>query len=361
MLNRDLARAGQDFVREAWYLAAWSDELDKTPLGVILLGDSIVLYRRGDGSPVALEDRCAHRSLPLSVGSVRGELIECGYHGLQFDALGRCVYAPGQAKPPPDATLRSYPAVEQDRCIWIWTGAPENADPSKITRFPWMAKKGWRQTKLHARIAANYQLIIDNLLDLSHLSFVHSSTVGSPELAESARVKVERTEDGVVVSRWTLDVPPAPTYAQFGNYGCNIDRWQISRWFIPSTLVIRNGSAKAGTGAESGGGEQRWEFIVCHGVTPESDKVTNYFWAVTHDFLYEDVPAAEEFHRQSHQVIGEDIAIFKAQQAMLERRPFARVVNIHYDAGPLYARRMIDARLAAEVRARGKEESNVPA
>jgi vanillate O-demethylase monooxygenase subunit len=226
-------------------------------------------------------------------------------------------------------------------------GAPQNADRAKITRFPWMTKKGWRQTKLHARIPANYQLIIDNLLDLSHLSFVHSTTVGSPELAESARVKAEPTEDGVVVSRWTLDVPPAPTYAQFGNYDCNIDRWQISRWFVPSTLVIRNGSAKAGTGAQTGGGERRFEFIVCHGVTPESDKVTNYFWAVTH----EDLPDAEEFHRQSHQVIGEDIAVFKAQQEMLERQPLAPVVHIHYDAGPLQARRIIDARLAAEARA----------
>ena len=100
MLNRDLARTGQDFVREAWYLAAWSDELDKTPLGVMLLGESIVLYRRGDASPVALENRCAHRSLPLSLGCVRGELIECAYHGLQFDASGRCVHVPGQSRPP---------------------------------------------------------------------------------------------------------------------------------------------------------------------------------------------------------------------------------------------------------------------
>jgi hypothetical protein len=125
--------------------------------------------------------------------------------------------------------------------------------------------------------------------------------------------------------------------------------------------VIRNGSAKVGSGAQTGGGEQRFEFIVCHGVTPESDKVTNYFWAVTHDFLYDDLPAAEEFHRQSHQVIGEDIAVFKAQQEMLERQPLAAVVDIRYDAGPLHARRMVDARLAAEVRSRGKERINVPA
>ena len=148
---------------------------------------------------------------------------------------------------------------------------------------------------------------------------------------------------------------------QFGNYDCNVDRWQISRWFVPSTLVIRNGSAKAGTGAQSGGGEQRFEFIVCHGVTPESDKVTNYFWAVTHNFLYDDLPAAEQFHRQSHQVIGEDIAVFKAQQEMLERQPFAPIVHIRYDAGPLQARRMIDGRLAAEARTCGKEKVNVPA
>jgi phenylpropionate dioxygenase-like ring-hydroxylating dioxygenase large terminal subunit len=352
MLNRDVSRAGQSFVSEAWYLAAWSDELTDKPLGIVLLGDPIVLFRRTDGTPAAIEDRCIHRSLPLSLGRVCGDVIECGYHGMHFDGAGRCTRIPGQARIPASARVRDYPVVEQDRCIWIWTGAAAAADPDRITRFPWMALAGWRQTKLHARIEANYQLIIDNLLDLSHLTYVHSSTVGSPELADQALVNNELTDEGVTVSRWTLDVRPARTYAQFGYSAGNVDRWQITRFIAPSTLIIRNGSARAGSGADQGGGEDRWEFIVCHGVSPESDGVTNYFWAVTHDFLADEPDRAAEFHRQSHQVIHEDIAVFTAQQKMLDRLPGAPTVDIGYDAGPMKARWLIDRMREQEVRRR---------
>ena len=359
MLNRELSRSGQPFVRDAWYLASWSDELAERPLGVVLLGDPVVLFRRTNGTPTALEDRCIHRSLPLSAGRVRGDVIECGYHGLQFDGAGCCIRIPGQERIPVSACVRQYPVVEQDRCIWIWMGAASKADPAHITRFPWMALPGWRHTKLHARIEANYQLVIDNLLDLSHLAYVHASTVGSPELADQARVSSEVTNTGVNVSRWTLDVPPAPTYAQFGRVVGNVDRWQLTHFVAPSTLVIRNGSAKAGTGAETGHGEERWEFIVCHGVTPETDGVTNYFWAVTHDFLADDPAGAEEFHRQSQQVIHEDLAVFSAQQRMLDRLPDARTVDIRYDAGPIQARRLIDRLLTDE--AVSREALDVPA
>lgn len=348
MLNSELSRAGQTFVRNAWYLAAWSSELTDRPLGLTMLGEPVVLFRRGDGTPAALEDRCIHRGLPLSAGRVRGDAIECGYHGLRFDSAGRCTLIPGQDQIPAGAFTRAYPVIEQDRCVWVWMGDAGMADPARITRFPWMALPGWGQTMLHARIEANYQLVIDNLLDLSHLTFVHASTVGSPELSDRANVRTEPTDTGVTVSRWTMDVPPAPTYARFGHGASNVDRWQITRFIAPATLVIRNGSAMAGTGAEAGGGEARWEFIVCHGVTPETDRVTNYFWCVTHDFLDGDPAGAAEFHRQCHQVINEDLAVFGAQQRMLERLPHARTMDIRYDAGPIHARRLIDRLRAAE-------------
>lgn len=355
-INRDVSLAGRDFVREAWYAAAYSDELpDGSPLAVTMLGDPVVLYRTPDGTPVAIEDRCVHRSLPLSAGRVCGHAIECGYHGMQFDGTGRCVRIPGQDAIPATARVRAYPVVERDGYIWVWMGVPANADPARITAFPTRTRPGWIETKLHARIECNYQLVIDNLLDLSHLSYVHASTVGSPELADFADVEAERIEGGVRVARWTRDVPPAPTYLQFGKYAGNVDRWQITEFYAPATLLIRNGSALAGTGAPENGpgtGEQPWEFIVCHAVTPESDRVTNYFWCVTHAFAADDPDEAAEFHRQSHQVIGEDMAVFAAQQEMLERMPDAPVMNIRYDAGPVMARRIMQDLLDGEAAAR---------
>ena len=365
MLTRNLSGRGTEFVRNAWYAAAWSDELVAgRPLACMMLNEPIVLYRRTDGAPAALEDRCVHRSLPLSLGRIRGDLIECGYHGLQYDCAGACVRIPGQPTIPPTARVRSYPVVEQDGFIWVWMGERAQADAAKITSFPWMTRPGWQQTKLHARIECNYQLIIDNLLDLSHLAFVHATTVGSIELADEAIVKTAVSDGGVQTSRWTLNVAPARTYAQFGKYDCNVDRWQLSDFRAPCTFVIRNGSAKAGTGAAEGGrGEQPWEFIVCHGITPETDRTTNYFWAVTHDFGTDDPEGTAEFHRQSQQVIGEDIAVFAAQQRMLDLKPDAPLLNIRYDNGPLQARRLI-ARLIANERGErvpAQEEAHVPA
>jgi phenylpropionate dioxygenase-like ring-hydroxylating dioxygenase large terminal subunit len=337
------------YVTEAWYVAAWSDELEERPLARVILEQPVVLFRRADRTPVALEDRCIHRRLPLSLGRVRGDRIECAYHGLQFDTSGQCVHVPGQRAIPPGAWVRSYPVVERHRCIWVWTGDAGLADPNEIRDFHWLIEPGWGLTKLHARVRCHYQLIIDNLLDLSHLAYVHASTVGSPALADSAKVTTDRLSDGVRVSRWTLDVPPAPTYRQFGKYGGNIDRWQISEFRAPGTFVIDNGSATAGTGAPIGqAGEQRWGFIVCHGITPENERKTNYFWALAHPFGVDGPEEEAEFHRQSRQVIGEDIAVFEAQQRMIELDPAAPTIDIGYDAGPLQARRLIGRLLAQQ-------------
>jgi len=345
----NLRGVGTSFVRNAWYAAACSDEVaNGKPLSCRLLNEPVVVYRRADGVPVALEDRCIHRSMPLSLGRVCGDVIECGYHGLRYDCHGACVRIPGQDRIPERARIRAYPTVERDGFVWIWMGDPEAADESRVTAFPWIARTGWRHTKLHAHIECNYQLVIDNLLDLSHLAFVHATTVGSMELADRAIVTTERLDHGVRTSRWTLDVPPARTYAEFGHYDCNVDRWQITEFHAPCTLLIRNGSAKTGTGAREGGGEQAWEFLVCHAVTPETDRRTSYFWVVTHAFGADEPAAVAEFHRQCHQVIGEDIAVFTAQQRMLDLKPDAPHIDIRYDNGPLQARRLIDRLIAAE-------------
>jgi len=323
--------------------------LADTPIARVVLEQPLVLYRRSDGTPVALEDRCIHRRLPLSFGRVRGDVIECGYHGLHFDADGQCVRVPGQRAIPPGAQVRSYPIVERHRCLWVWTGDPKLADPGTIRDFHWLEEPDWALTKLHARVPCHYQLIIDNLLDLSHLAFVHASTVGSPELADAAKVQTDRLPNGVRVSRWTLGVAPAHTYAEFGKYDGLIDRWQIADFRAPSTFVIDNGAAKAGTGAPEGRpGEQRWGFIVCHGITPEDERNTNYFWALAHPCSADGPAADAEFHRQSQQVIGEDIAVFEAQQRMIEFDPAAPTIDIGYDAGPLQARRLIDRLLAQQ-------------
>src|SRR5258708_6152703 len=139
------------FVSDAWYVAAWSDQLADRPLARVVLEQPVVLFRRGDGSPAALEDRCVHRRLPLSLGRIRGDALECGYHGLVFDTTGRCVKIPGQTTIPPGARVRSYPVVERHRCLWIWTGDPARADPAAIRNFHWLDAPERGLVKLSAR------------------------------------------------------------------------------------------------------------------------------------------------------------------------------------------------------------------
>jgi phenylpropionate dioxygenase-like ring-hydroxylating dioxygenase large terminal subunit len=343
------------FLRNYWYVSAWSEELAAEPVARIMLGEPVVLYRKADGAPVALEDRCIHRRAPLSIGKVVGDAIRCGYHGLTFDPSGACIKIPGQAAIPPAARVRRYPAVERHSCIWVWMGEPERADPAAIPDFHWLGTPDWAVCKKHAHVACHYQLVVDNLLDLSHLAFVHASTVGTDEVADKAKVKTERIgRDRLRVSRWTLDVAPARTYAEFGSYAGNIDRWQISEFQPPSTLVIDNGSATAGSGASEGGrGAQRWGFMVCHGITPETERTTNYFWAAAHEFGADDSQIRDEFHRQCLHVVGEDIAVFEAQQRTIELDSGAPTIDIHYDAGPLQARRIVERLLAAEAAEQG--------
>ena len=113
------------FVRNAWYIAAWSDEVVERPLGRRILGEPVVLFRDSAGAIAVLQDRCCHRGAPLSLGDVVPRGIQCGYHGLVFDSAGQCVLVPGDHKVPPGARVRAYPAVEQDAFVWVWMGDPE--------------------------------------------------------------------------------------------------------------------------------------------------------------------------------------------------------------------------------------------
>lgn len=341
------------FLRNHWYVGAYSDEVTHEPLGRILLNEPVVLFRTEAGDAVALEDRCPHRLLPLSMGKVIGDAIQCHYHALEFDCTGACVRIPGQERIPPQMQVKSYPVVERDNCVFLWMGDVEDADESKVPDiFSKLYQDGWSTAKVHAHVQGHYQLAIDNLLDLSHLATVHASTVGSMHVADLANVDTERDGDRVTVSRWTMDVPAAKTYQQFGAYDSNIDRWQISEFFPPSYFRINNGSAVAGTGARDGKGENPWDFWVCHGITPSTETSTHYFWHLGHKLWTDNRDEVEEFYEQCYGVVQEDIDVFEAQQACINLDPSAPMREIKYDAGPLLARQIIDRLLEEEAAAK---------
>ena len=207
------------FLKNYWYVAASGREVGHKPLGRIILGEPVVLYRSESGEPVALEDRCPHRRLPLSMGKlIGGDVLQCHYHGLRFDRTGACVRVPGQDMIPQAARVKSYPVVERYKWLWIWMGDPALADPAKITDYHWLDDPNWGAKTDYLYVNCNWQLVNDNLLDLTHLAFVHETTIGNMALVEHAAVKVERTTNGVRVTRWTIDQPAPPAFVKIGGF-----------------------------------------------------------------------------------------------------------------------------------------------
>ncbi|MDX1513480.1 MAG: aromatic ring-hydroxylating dioxygenase subunit alpha [Gammaproteobacteria bacterium] len=331
-------------------MAAWSEELRDKPLGVVMLNNPVVLFRTQtrESKVVALEDRCIHRRVPLSMGNVREDRIQCIYHGFEYDCSGACVRIPGQDKIPTGAGVIRYPACERHGCLFVWTGDPGKADEALLPDYSELVDPECIVAKRHVRTPAHYQLVIDNLLDLSHVAFLHASTTGQDEIADHAEVKTEVENDRVRVTRTTLNVPAVNTYLQFGHYKGNIDRWQISEFIAPGFFKTDNGSVNAGnTGSDDNQASQRWGFRVYHGITPESEGFTNYFWGMAHNFDASEEEIAE-FHRQCHQVVDEDISIFEAQQKMIDFAPDSKTVGFKYDQGPVAGRKLIERLLRSE-------------
>src|SRR5262249_2566377 len=282
--GRDLTGAKPMFLRNYWYVAAYDHEIGRRPLGRIILGEPIVFYRLEDGTPVALEDRCAHRHLPLSMGKLIGDVLQCHYHGLRYDRTGTCVRVPGQDLIPPSARVRSYPLVERYHWLWIWMGDPALADPAKITDYHWLDDPHWGAGSQYLHVKANWQLIVDNLLDLTHLAFVHETTIGNSALVEHASVKVQRAHDNVVVTRWIIDQPPPPTFVKVGGFSGNVDRWQIIDFMPPAFLRLDVGATPTGTGAPEGRRVGGISMRNLNAITPETETTSHYFWGQAHDF-----------------------------------------------------------------------------
>src|SRR6202035_1104501 len=131
------------FLRNAWYVAAWDHEVTRELRAVRIIGDSIVLYRTEAGEPVALEDACPHRKLPLSMGRIAGDEVECGYPGMVFDRAGSCTRIPGVKRVPPSVGVRGYPAVSRYGLVWLWMGDPSQARAETIVGVDHWTDPAW--------------------------------------------------------------------------------------------------------------------------------------------------------------------------------------------------------------------------
>ena len=268
------------FARNAWYPAGWGRDVSRAPTQRKILGELVVLYRKENGAIVALDDICPHRLAPLSMGKVKGDTLECGYHGMTFDCSGRCVRIPGQPTIPSAARVRSYPIVEQMGLAWIWMGDPALADPKDVYDLPEYHDPNWTSVEGDAlAIDCNYLSLADNLCDPAHVSFVHLSTLGS-SASEDIPVQSKKAENSLVTWRWILDAPAIPLMQKFGKFTGNVDRWHYYHYYTPSIAIIDFGSAPTATGAPEGRRDNSIQFFACHFITPVDESHCIDHWAL---------------------------------------------------------------------------------
>lgn len=340
----------------AWYVAAWDYELTpKAPIGRTVANKPMALYRTQDGQPVALADACWHRLAPLSKGKlVDRDGLQCPYHGLIYNAAGRCKAMPAQETLNPSAAVTSYPVVERYRYAWVWPGDPTLADPATIPDMHQMDSPEWAGDGQTIAAECNYQLVLDNLMDLTHEEFVHSSSIGQEELSES-EFHVTHHGNTVTVTRWMFDIDAPPFWAKnmrdkFPDFEGKVDRWQIIHYTYPSTICIDVGVAKAGTGAHDGNRAQGVNGYVMNSITPQDDRSSHYFWAFMRNYRLESQTITTQLRNGVSGVFGEDEAMLKAQQRAIEANPDHEFYNLNIDAGGMWVRRILEKALREESR-----------
>ena len=337
------------FLRNAWYAASWADDLPAgTPIAKTLLNEPVVLFRIADGTPVALEDRCCHRAAPLSRGECIGDHIVCGYHGLRFDVTGACVQIPGQPAIPPGALVRCYPLYERHNVVWVWMGDPARADITAIPDYSWLDNPTWQSVKGVIPMKGHYQLLVDNLLDFSHVTYIHRNTIAGEPAEGTVPVKMDRLENGVRITRWLMEFDPPPLFAKAGGFNGKVDRWQIATWTAPATLAFDVGCAAAGTGAPEGDRSQGISIWSMHLITPETETTTHYHWSYTRNFALGDEKMTLLLYDGAKATFQEDVDMIEAQQRNLGGTSFDGLIDINADAPPLQMRRMMKDLIAAE-------------
>lgn len=344
------------FVRNSWYVGAWRHELGSQPLARRILDVPVVFFRRSDGSPAALVDRCPHRLLPLSRGTVVGDVLQCGYHGMCFDGSGECTRVPAQSRIPPDARVRSFPVIEHWGMVWVWMGDPALADPARLFRgLPWGAP-GWTlNLGPYTHVKANYRLLVENLLDPVHVTYVHQSTLGTAAMAD---IPIETTQDGdtILVTRWTRNSPAAPILQRFGRWPGNVDRWQYYWWHAPAINVVDFGAHEVGSGESEAARQAGIRMYSNHFLTPETETTTHYFWCQLRNFAPDDEAVSREITEQFVMAFDEDKAILEAVQQASAEPLITRPVQLGIDAGAVRLHRTLDRLIEAESADQGSPE-----
>jgi phenylpropionate dioxygenase-like ring-hydroxylating dioxygenase large terminal subunit len=340
------------FLQNAWYVAAWEDEVEPgTLFHRTILNEPVLLYRTSGGEVIALADRCPHRFLPLHHGKLSNDVVQCAYHGLSFGPTGQCVKSPhGDGRIPRGAAVRRYPTVLRHRAVWIWPGQPDRANPAQIPDYSFMTTAhpnavftGYLPT------ACNFQLATDNIMDLTHADYLHIGTLDTRGAASRTRPQVRQENSSVVCNWWLPGSHVMGVFAPLLNLADEnepVDQWLEVRWEPAALMLLRAGVTRAGRPREEG-----LDSLAVHLMTPETESTTHYFFGSARNFRPEDAALNEQIRAGVTAAFTyQDKPVLEAQQRSIGGQNLLRLkpVVLPGDAGALRVRRALDDLLAAE-------------
>ena len=350
---------GEPYPRNHWYVAGASTELGRELRSRRILDIPVVLYRTEAGDPVALHDLCPHRRFPLSKSKLIGDRIQCGYHGFTFDASGRCVALPTGDRVPASYRVRRFPIVERWQWVWIWMGDPGLADPGMIPDQELIRTEsaGWEPAIIGmTTVKARHLLLHENLLDLSHLTYLHDGTVGSAGIAKT-RMEIEDRETYLEITRRIQgdDMNGVPLARALGIDG-PVDRLMVQQFFAPAL----HATGSAFTRAEDGKPAHYFgAFRVLHAITPETPTSTHYFYAFSRDFSLGDTNVGERVAASIARAVEEDVyASEEIEKSISVLADPSEDIHSRADAGALRGRLAIERLIAGEARQSSNEMPN---
>lgn len=330
------------FATNHWYAAAWASQVGDTPFACRILDEPIVLFRQGEGMVAALTDRCPHRLVPLSMGVCVNGNLRCGYHGMEFNAEGRCVHIPAQDIIPPKARTRSFPVIERYNLIWLWMGDAASADPAQMPTIEHYGEDGWDLIDGgYQHHPSNYLNIVENLMDPAHTTFVHKQTIGDP-LAKDAPVQMEKAEDHVVAYKWLKNTDPSPNDRRIRDFGDRkVDRGQYFYFYPPSMsrveiVVVESGQDYTDENLNRGLRTYSYKFL-----TPETEGSTHFFWLHVRNYLIGNQEWADKLRGILEFTYLEDRDIEMAMQRSQDELGVRQITGLEIDRAPMIAVRMI--------------------
>lgn len=332
------------FPKDHWYVAALSNEVSRELRSRWILNEPICLYRTLEGVPVAMVDRCIHRQMPLSKGRLREDKLECGYHGITYDTDGRAVRIPSQDVVPPACRVRTFPVLERGGLVWIWMGDPLAADASKLPDLTWLESPERKVVSALLPMKARAQLLNENLLDLSHLTFLHPESIGSDQVAEIP-VTTEFGDDWVRATRVMTDVDCPPFFTKVMGLSGRIDRGQVAEFTAPSFHITHVSAKPAGSSDD-----EMCEHKVIHCITPERTNSAHYFWLVSRSYAVDDPEVDALWTEGGAFVFGQDVDACEAIEGVISayEPDYPVELNMRVDGGPLRARRIIEGLVEKE-------------